>query len=341
MRMRTVLLAFAVAALGTVACGDDEPASPASPTPTPTTPTPQPPSLSGLSIRNDGGAMLDVGDTLTLTACASYSDGSEDCTVTAQWESLAPEVASVDDGRVTARAAGTATIQASYEGRTATLELTVTVPAPQFAFDPEPPSALDEGETGHFRVNITQGRSRQRLTEGVTSSASGVIRLNLEGDRWRYTATGPGRAEIRVEHDGVRRLTHLITVTGPDYEITNVNRYNAIIDTSDWLYFTWRARTSASRFTVNVKFQQGPYFTTCEERWYDPVPGAQERELSIPSVCGPDEQWSSVTIEPADGRTCRGCGTYQRTSLQHSRDLGPAEETRMLQQESAEGRSSR
>ena len=69
---------------------------------------------------------------------------------------------------------------------------------PTFAFDPAPPATIMAGDTGHFRVNIIEVTgSRNRLTTGVTSSAESVVRINLEGDRWRYTGIRAGRAEIR------------------------------------------------------------------------------------------------------------------------------------------------
>ena len=68
---------------------------------------------------------------------------------------------------------------------------------PTFAFDPAPPATIMAGDTGHFRVNIIEVTgSRNRLTTGVTSSAESVVRINLEGDRWRYTGILAGRAEI-------------------------------------------------------------------------------------------------------------------------------------------------
>ena len=217
---------------------------------------------------------------------------------------------------------------------------TPTTPVePTFAFDPAPPATIMAGDTGHFRVNIIEATgSRQRLTTGVTSSAESVVRINLEGDRWRYTGVGAGSAEIRVVHNDKRRLTHTMTVQAPpepDYEIANVNRHDTSINVADWMRFTWRTRVTASRFTVSVRFQQGAFFTTCAERWSNPTAGAQKRELSIPSVCGTDKQWSTVTIEPIDGRTCEGCGTFRRMDLPHSRNLSPAEEANAVREEHA------
>ena len=239
-----------------------------------------------------------------------------------------------DRWRYTGIVSGSAEIRVTQGGsRRLTHSVTVAAPTASYAFDPTPPAQITEGDTGHFRVNVTRDGRRSRVTEGVTSSAPGVLRLNLEGDRWRYTGTGPGSAEIRVTQGGSRRLTHSVRVAGPDYEITNVARYQSSIRVADWLRFTWRARVTAGRFEVRVKFQQGAFHTTCTERWYNPEAGEQERETSIPSVCGTDEQWSSVTIEPADGRACRGCGTFRRSALPTSRNFSPAAERNALREE--------
>ena len=87
----------------------------------------------------------------------------------------------------------------------------------RFEFEPKPPTpaSVTETDTGHFRVNAYRGDSRARVTSGVTSSSTSVLTLNLEGDRWRWTASGAGRAEIRVVYDGERALTHGVSVTRP------------------------------------------------------------------------------------------------------------------------------
>ncbi len=260
---------------------------------------------------------LDVGGTIRL---------GSDCTTPATWASSAPDVATVDNGLVTGVSVGTARISETCGSVTSTVVVQVVAASATFAFDPEPPHTIRANDTGHFRVNIIRDGARQRLTEGVTSS-SGAVTIKLEGDRWRYTGISAGKAEIRVVHGGQRRLTHAITVQPPpqpDYEIARVTRYDASISVTDWLYFTWQARKSASRFQVRVKFKQGAFFSTSIETWYSPEAGTQERELVIPGERS--QQWSSVTIEPADGRTCRGCGTFRRSDLPQGRNLTPDEE---------------
>lgn len=134
----------------------------------------------------------------------------------------------------------------------------------------------------------------------------------------------PGRIvfQIRCQDDGTAPPP---PPTRPaDYEIVNVRRYLSVIDNADWLRFDWRALVSAGRFELTVRFRQGAFFSECTETWFGPTAGQQEGELSIPDVCGTDDQWSSVTIQPADGRTCRGCGTFARSALPAGRSFVPA-----------------
>ena len=94
----------------TVACGDDDSA--------PTGPTPVAPrALDGLRITPadpEDDLVLSVGGSVVLTACADYSDDTENCAITATWESLDASIATVDDGTVTGVAPGEAQVRASY-----------------------------------------------------------------------------------------------------------------------------------------------------------------------------------------------------------------------------------
>ena len=133
----------------------------------------------------------------------------------------------------------------------------------------------------------------------------------------------PGRIVFQIRCDDSGAAGPTPQPATADYEIANVRRYLSVIDTADWLNFTWRALRPGARFEVSVRFQQGAYFSACTETWYAPIVGQQEEETSIPSVCGTDEQWSSVTISPADGRVCQGCGTFARGILPSGRSLMP------------------
>jgi hypothetical protein len=65
-----------------------------------------------------------IGQTERLEAIARFADGKTQ-TVPATWQSSNPSVATVSDGLVTAVAAGTVTISATVQGKTATTNITV------------------------------------------------------------------------------------------------------------------------------------------------------------------------------------------------------------------------
>lgn len=82
------------------------------------------------AITVTGEGPLEVGDTLNLTATATYAGGaSGDVSASATWTTSAPAVATVAGGVVTGVSAGTADIVAAL-GSTASTPVTVTVSAP-------------------------------------------------------------------------------------------------------------------------------------------------------------------------------------------------------------------
>ena len=207
-----------------ISCGDDSPPTPTAPTVVDPPVTAPAVTLTDLTFKGPAwfvdSSVLEVGQTVQLNLDAEYSDGStKRVTEEAVWTSSNEPVATVDVGLVTGRDAGEFSIRASFEGEQAeTVDFRVERPdepvvAATFEFEPVPPTAITVDNTGHFRVNIIEAEDqRRRLTDGVTSSAETVLRLDLEGDRWRYTGIGAGMVEIRVVYDGQRRLTHAIEV---------------------------------------------------------------------------------------------------------------------------------
>ncbi|WP_395950143.1 Ig-like domain-containing protein [Aeromonas mytilicola subsp. aquatica] len=111
--------------------------------------------LSSLVVTPDS-ATLDVGATLDLIATAHYDDGaSEDVTAAASWSSSNTTVASVVGGEVTAKASGSAAIQASYtdsHGISQVASAAITVHAPTVTalhITPEA-STVEAGKTIQF-----------------------------------------------------------------------------------------------------------------------------------------------------------------------------------------------
>ena len=139
----------------------------------------------------------------------------------------------------------------------------------------------------------------------------------------------PGRIVFQIRcNDGISDVPPSGPTSPPagpaSYEIINIRRYVSAINRSDWLLFRWRALKRSDQFSVTVRFQQGPYSTSCQEWWFNPATGQTNDEVSIPAVCGVDEQWSAVTVSSADGKPCAGCGTFQRRDLPVGRLLSPS-----------------
>ena len=264
-----------------------------------------------------------VGQSVTLEACATFSDDTERCEVDATWSSSSPTVATVSgSGVVTGAAPGETTISTVYERNTGRATVTVE------AVDEGPwdvSGDVTDAETGQgiqlavIRVLDGPHEGKQATTNAqghyVLTDVAGNMNVSVTADGYRERRTG-FNVRMDLEQD-----FSLEPIPEPDYEIANVSRYDASIHVSDWLNFTWRALVTADRFEVSVRFQHGAFFSECTERWYGPRAGEQESETVIPSVCGTNEQWSEVTIAPADGRTCKGCGTFQRSALPERRSL--------------------
>jgi hypothetical protein len=124
--------------------------------------------VSGLAIPEQT-VTLSSGSSGRLSLTGTFSSGSQDLTPSAEWSSAAPATAIVgnvglDKGRVTALAAGTAVITASYGEQTATTTVTVaarTLDALTISLS-SPPTAIIPGTeltytlTAHYLDGTTQ-----------------------------------------------------------------------------------------------------------------------------------------------------------------------------------------
>lgn len=120
-RLGPVVLVAFLLATGAVACGGGKSGGGSSNTTSPTSPTATV-VLSSIAVTGSSTALM-VGESATLTATATYSDGTTR-SITVTWSSSDSTVVSVDSaGRVTAAGGGTVTITATAEGRSGTLSV--------------------------------------------------------------------------------------------------------------------------------------------------------------------------------------------------------------------------
>jgi len=133
---------------------------------------------------------LDVGDTVTLTATATHSDGTS-ATVNATWGSSNSSVASVSAvGVVTAHALGTATITATSGGQSGSVSIEV--------------------------ASLLSLEVRYRIEIGSASGLSNLLVTNIPNAATNYNISGVGAGTHYVR---VRAVTAAGT-SGASNEVT-------------------------------------------------------------------------------------------------------------------------
>ena len=169
--------------------------------------------------------MLAVGETVDLDACAVYSDSSEDCTITATWESRQPGVATVDNGRVTGVAQGTAYIRATYQTVSATAEITVeaasavalSIFGPREFVDSRELEVAEEVQL-RAEVELWDGSTREPENAEWRSGNTTVATVSSNG---LLIGRQAGSFDLRVTAEGLTaRITGIRVVAPPGSETT-------------------------------------------------------------------------------------------------------------------------
>ena len=140
-------------------------------------------------------ASLKAGETVTLIATVSPDDAT-DKTVT--WTTSDATVATVDNGVITAKKVGTATITAKAGDKTATCEVTVVAtPVTSISLD-KTSASLKAGETVTLTVTFNPDNATDKTVTWTTSDATvatvdkGVVFANKVGDA-TITAKASGK----------------------------------------------------------------------------------------------------------------------------------------------------
>jgi uncharacterized protein YjdB len=147
-------------------------------------------------------ASVIVGGSATLQAVAYDATGAQLSGRTVTWASSASQVASVDgSGKVTGVTAGTATITATCEGKTASASVTVAV-IPVAAVAVTPGSAtLTAGQTASLSAAVTDANGNVLSGRTVTwsSANNGVAKVSALG---LVTAVNAGTTTITATSEG-------------------------------------------------------------------------------------------------------------------------------------------
>lgn len=164
-------------------------------------------------------AILVVGGSAALQAVAYDASGAQLTGRTVTWASSAPQVATVDgSGNVTGVTAGTASITATCEGKTASAAITVAL-IPVAAVAVTPGSAtLTTGQTASLAATVTDANGNVLSGRTVTwsSASNAVATVSAQG---LVAAIGAGTTTITATSEG-KTGTATIVVTPQVVPIT-------------------------------------------------------------------------------------------------------------------------
>ena len=180
--------------------------------------TPPTRTLSSVQV-SPATATVAAGSTAQYTATAIYSDSTKtDVTTQATWSSNAASVASVDSsGKATARAAGAATLSATFQGVAGTTSLTVTAATLTGITVSSTKNSLPKGLSVQLVAtgNYSDG-TQQNLTSQVTfvSSATGVATIAGPGaGNGLLTAVNAGTSDVTASLGSATSPAFKVTVT--------------------------------------------------------------------------------------------------------------------------------
>lgn len=157
---------------------------------------------------------------LSVIYAPSFAAGMHSVT----WSSDNSEVATVKDGKVTAAGAGTAIITAAAGEKTATCEVTVTVPLEQLVIDKEEVE-LTKGKSVAVSASFKPEDTTDEVTLTWSSSdenVATVVQNEENGKTAEITAVGAGTAVITVSAGDVTAECQVkVTVPATDVELSD------------------------------------------------------------------------------------------------------------------------
>lgn len=174
---------------------------------------------------------LEKDKTGTLTATVKPSNATNP---TVTWTSSNTAVATVTNGVVTAVAGGTATITATADGKTATCEVTVSVPVTEVTLN-KTTLTLVVGTYEDLEATITPTDATDKSLTW-TSSDESVAYVDIAG---KVVAQKGGKTTITVKTNNGKTATCVVTVTVPVTGVTlNKTSISLVEGTSETLLAT-------------------------------------------------------------------------------------------------------
>ena len=225
-------------------------------------------------VLNRTSMSMAKGATGTIVATyKTYADGtlesSADVTVSATWSSGNTSVATVSGGTVTGKGAGTATITATYNGKSATCSVTVVgsatlslgwTSATLEKGSVRTNAAIYNPNNGTASTNVTSSAVWKTSNAGVATAGSGTI-----------TAQGKGTCTITVTYNG---LSASCTVTVTDNDTPQPNAYVSNMSVQSVNI----PGTSNYKLQLSIRFSDGTVIEDTPYTWS--VTFAQNSEIA-------------------------------------------------------------
>ena len=214
-------------------------------------------------VLNRTSMSMAKGATGTIVATyKTYADGvlesSTNVTSTATWSSGNTSVATVSGGTVTGKGAGTTTITATYNGKSATCSVTVVgsatlslgwTSATMEKGSVRTNAAIYNPNNGTASTNVTSSAVWTTSNAGVATAGSGTI-----------TAQGKGTCTITVTYNGLS-ASCTVTVTDNDTPLPNAYVSNLSVQSVNI------SGTSNYKLQLSIRFSDGTVIEDAPYTW--------------------------------------------------------------------------
>lgn len=171
------------------------------------------PSVASIHLEPSKLVLTEKGRTAVIKADPKNASGASvvDAILRLQWSTSNPEVATVDNGVVTAVSSGQAKITASVGKTSGTIDVTVSIPA-KLTLEPPVNQIVGVGKELTLTAKVTDDAGQEVIDQPVLWSTSDTKIVNV--DDGKITTAGVGGATIRASL-GNLSATASVSVTLP------------------------------------------------------------------------------------------------------------------------------